>query len=444
MSGDWTSIIERFNLPRKRINELKEQGVPAMEIITRTLGEMGINYDLVAKQGQTVSARFDQVKDKLTMMAGAASKPIFDRVSKELDTLGKFDYTALGNQMAGIVSGAITAFDDFVPKVQEVGSQVGDYLGPKFGALWSTVQEDLMPALSNLWRNVIEPLIPVIGGALVGALGLAVDAFTIALQVISPLIDFLANNEGIIWGVVGAFAAFKTALAIQAGVAAFQTGIAAMTGASGLAMLTGTFKGAAGLIGSPILMPAIAVGFAIGALKEVIDKAYETINVVKGVGDAIEKNRRSGEETDKAIRKLHDEGKISTDKLYTYLKNTQDAANKAKADMYSGFFGPMQRSFDDLFVRMSGAQEKYKGSGFGGHASGTNYAHGGMKMVGEHGPEPVILPRGAQVVPNYRARAGETPAQGGHTVVIQNMNINNGGDYRRMLSDIGFALELAS
>lgn len=444
LSNDWVSIVERFNLPRVRINQLKEEGVPAMEAIKRVLKEMGIDYGLVAAQGQTVSARFDQVKDKLTMMAGAATKPIFDRVSKELDTLGKFDYAALGNQMAGVVSGAVKAFDDFVPKVQEVGKQVGDYLGPKFGALWQTVQEDLVPALSNLWRNVLEPLIPVVGGALVGALGLATDAFTIALQVISPLIDFLANNEWVIWGVVGAFGAFKAALAIQAGVAAFQAGIAAMTGANGLALLTGTFRGAAGLIGGPLVMPAIAIGAAIGALKAVIDKANETIGVVKGVGDAVDKNRRAGEETDKAIRRLHDEGKISTERLNAYLRNTQSVADQAKSNMYSGFFGPMQKSFDDLFVRMSGAQDKFKGSGFGGHASGTNYAHGGMKMVGEHGPEPVILPRGAQVVPNYRARAGEMPAPSGHTVVIQNMNINNGGDYRRMLSDIGFALELAS
>jgi hypothetical protein len=38
-----------------------------------------------------------------------------------------------------------------------------------------------------------------------------------------------------------------------------------------------------------------------------------------------------------------------------------------------------------------------------GHfASGTNFAPGGLSVVGEHGPELVNLPRGSQVFPNGR------------------------------------------
>jgi hypothetical protein len=38
-----------------------------------------------------------------------------------------------------------------------------------------------------------------------------------------------------------------------------------------------------------------------------------------------------------------------------------------------------------------------------GHfASGTNFAPGGLSIVGEHGPELVNLPRGSQVIPNGR------------------------------------------
>lgn len=41
----------------------------------------------------------------------------------------------------------------------------------------------------------------------------------------------------------------------------------------------------------------------------------------------------------------------------------------------------------------------------GAFASGTNYAPGGVAMVGEHGPELVHLPRGAQVDPAWKTRS---------------------------------------
>lgn len=39
-------------------------------------------------------------------------------------------------------------------------------------------------------------------------------------------------------------------------------------------------------------------------------------------------------------------------------------------------------------------------------ASGTNYAPGGMALVGEQGPEMVRLPQGSQVIPNHYAKGG--------------------------------------
>jgi hypothetical protein len=43
-----------------------------------------------------------------------------------------------------------------------------------------------------------------------------------------------------------------------------------------------------------------------------------------------------------------------------------------------------------------------KDSGVSGYASGTNFAPGGLSLVGERGPELVNLPRGSQVIPNGR------------------------------------------
>jgi hypothetical protein len=39
---------------------------------------------------------------------------------------------------------------------------------------------------------------------------------------------------------------------------------------------------------------------------------------------------------------------------------------------------------------------------FPSHAMGTNFAPGGLSMVGERGPELVNLPRGSQVIPTNK------------------------------------------
>ena len=41
-----------------------------------------------------------------------------------------------------------------------------------------------------------------------------------------------------------------------------------------------------------------------------------------------------------------------------------------------------------------------------GFSQGTDYATGGLSVVGENGPELVNLPRGSQVIPNHRLGGG--------------------------------------
>ncbi|MGX9444914.1 phage tail length tape measure family protein [Nitrobacteraceae bacterium UC4446_H13] len=50
-------------------------------------------------------------------------------------------------------------------------------------------------------------------------------------------------------------------------------------------------------------------------------------------------------------------------------------------------------------------------------ASGTNFAPGGLSLVGERGPELVNLPRGSQVIPNH-----QLPNGGGNTSIVINNN----------------------
>lgn len=87
-----------------------------------------------------------------------------------------------------------------------------------------------------------------------------------------------------------------------------------------------------------------------------------------------------------------------------------DPFDKGVKGMVQGFADALRRMVAEaLAADIFGALGGMAGSGgflgaiggfFSGFADGTNFAPGGMALVGERGPELVNLPRGSQVVPN--------------------------------------------
>lgn len=84
MTGDFTSIIERFNLSRQTINKLKEEGVPNIEIVRRAMAEMGFDSDLIAAKANTLEGRWSTFKDTLTELSTRMGQPIFDALKDGL------------------------------------------------------------------------------------------------------------------------------------------------------------------------------------------------------------------------------------------------------------------------------------------------------------------------------------------------------------------------
>jgi hypothetical protein len=84
LSGDFTSIIERFNLPRQRLNELKEQGVPAMEAISIAMKEMGIDASIVSNMANTATGRWSTFVDTLNTIKDTALRRTFELLSGAL------------------------------------------------------------------------------------------------------------------------------------------------------------------------------------------------------------------------------------------------------------------------------------------------------------------------------------------------------------------------
>lgn len=84
MSGDFGSLIARFDLPRQYINELKEQGVPNIEIVRKAMLSMGYDADLVSAMAETMAGRWSTFMDSIDNAKIAATKPIFDALKNIL------------------------------------------------------------------------------------------------------------------------------------------------------------------------------------------------------------------------------------------------------------------------------------------------------------------------------------------------------------------------
>lgn len=258
-----------------------------------------------------------------------------------------------------------------------------------------------------VWAAQTEALNQQIGMALQPALLALLQTMT---PIITTVGDWVARNPELAAGLgIGTTAVMGlTAAAGSLGLAVIGLGpIFVMFQATSIASIgavRGAFMGLTSLVAAPLAMPAIGVAAAIGALllvEQAANRARAAVN----------------------------EAQAATDSYQAERQKINDRFTQVMRD---------PNSSPELRARWQTAMRN-----IGRNATGTTYSPGGMTLVGEHGPEYVDMPRGAQVTPAYRSREQDM-GRGGHTVVIQNMNVNNGENPRRIFEEIGFALELAS
>jgi hypothetical protein len=114
VSGDFTSIIERFNLPRKFINDLRAQGIPDIEAVGQAMQAMGLDASLVSNMAETAQGRWSTFTDTLTNLAGILTQPIFATFSGGLASVNSWleknqeKMTAFAGSIAGEVGQAIS------------------------------------------------------------------------------------------------------------------------------------------------------------------------------------------------------------------------------------------------------------------------------------------------------------------------------------------------
>lgn len=145
MTGDFASIIERFNLSRSSINKWKEEGLSNFEIVQRAMKEMGFDADLVGAMGETMSGRWSTFLDTIDQIKIKATSSIFEGLKGGLVTIqGALDAnmprieafaTMVGEKLGSAVQWGVDHIDDLFSLLRD-GYEIFDSARDAVSRLW--------------------------------------------------------------------------------------------------------------------------------------------------------------------------------------------------------------------------------------------------------------------------------------------------------------------
>jgi hypothetical protein len=301
------------------------------QVLTKEGGQFGGMMD---KQSKTLAGVWSNIQDGigrvlrgLVGMSDAGEiveNGLFDRVKQGamsmMDTLSKIDSAAIGRALTE----GVEHISAFMSMVFQLAVAVGEYLQPKFMALWSSLTNNIFPLLVRLWREVIEPLIPVIGTLLVGAIGLLIDTLTFLIGILAPVMQWMLDNKEAVMFLVGAFIALKAALMITDAINTVRAGFDVLR----LATIPSLMSTIAGIgpgimaMGGPF---AIFAAAAIGAIALVLSKFNELQDTINNTNAAIANRESSNKVALQRAQQQYKEGKISKDRLNQIIKLANEA-----------------------------------------------------------------------------------------------------------------------
>lgn len=153
VSGDFTSVIERFNLSRTTLNKLKDQGVPALEAVTIAMKEMGYDSDLVSAKANTLEGRWSTFLDTIDTVKSTIGKPIFDALKDGLMGV----QSLLDSNMDGIQAFAQGVADN-IGRVITIGKALVAAFTVDKGAMGIVIAQ-LREMFGDDFANAIEPFV---------------------------------------------------------------------------------------------------------------------------------------------------------------------------------------------------------------------------------------------------------------------------------------------
>lgn len=167
MTGDFTSIIERFNLSRSSINQWKTEGKSNIDIVRLAMKEMGLDADLVGAMGETLAGRWSTFQDTLQTLQMTVGQPIFDVLKESLMGLqGTLDENmpaiqGFAEMLAGGIGQGIEAAKTAIGSLIETWNSLSAAFseGGIMGAL-----EALGPMLSSALANLGNLIVTTVEG----------------------------------------------------------------------------------------------------------------------------------------------------------------------------------------------------------------------------------------------------------------------------------------
>lgn len=292
------------NAQRDVIKNLVETGKSA-EAQRLILKELKVEFGGSAKAaGKTFAGQLEIAKNMLDDFMEVAGEGIV-KVLRPMLTIFQNWFKRMGGA-EGVMKALKDAITPVIKSIKDIAKQVGDYLQPKIEALINTVR-DLIEPVKQLAQTHLKTLAGVVGGALVVALGLAVDALNALLTIVQPLINYLAEHENAVYALVAAYVALKTALTIHSAFLALQAAVVAVRmGFIAQTVATVGFTGALGalrvamlaVIATPLGLVLGAISLAVGALTfQFLKNKTETDNLkaaqerLKGSTDALKESQ---------------------------------------------------------------------------------------------------------------------------------------------------------
>ena len=212
VSGDFTSVIERFNLPRSAINALKEQGVPALDIIRSVMSDLGISMDLVSAQANTFNGRSDRLIENLQLMAADVAKPIFDLLSESLEDvielMAEPEFQEFADKIKEIVANTVL----FIVGVRDLAAMIASSSDPlatfldNIDLLIPSIDQfvgkgrEISAMLRPITTFIMNNLLPILG-TLAAVIGGALIAAFVAL--VAPIAKIILIGGGIVAAIAG-------------------------------------------------------------------------------------------------------------------------------------------------------------------------------------------------------------------------------------------------
>jgi hypothetical protein len=149
-----------------------------------------------AAAGKTFAGKMTILKNTFDDFKEVVGKTIVKAITPFIDNM--FNAIKKIGGVNGIFRLLQRTFIKVLLSIMPIITAVGDYLIPKFQALWNAIRDKVIPTLAKLW----DAFAPFIGRAIVFAIGALADAFTWVadnIQILLPLVG----------GLVAGFVAFN-------------------------------------------------------------------------------------------------------------------------------------------------------------------------------------------------------------------------------------------